>query len=141
MEFADQNLLTIRLGPSIINIDVKVSLYTLMGQVLPASVNRHKPDKMMMELREKLEMRDLGQEEVDTSVRGSSLSRGLDGRIVMEIKKDQEFGQKDQRPRKRRSLVESVIGSLGRKRNGERKEFSDSATRYAVFNFADKKLY
>ena len=92
--------------------------------------DRYKPDKMMTELRHKLEMRDLGQEEVDTSVRSSSLSRGLDGRIVMEIKNDQE-----QRPRKRRSLVESVIGSLGRKKKGEKKEFSDSASRY-VFTFS-----
>ena len=108
---------------------VDLKLTHSMSQVLSASMrNRYKPDKMMTELRQKLEMRDLGQEEVDTSVRSSSLSRGLDGRIVMEIKNDQE--QRDPRPRKRRSLVDSVIGSLGRKKKGEKKEFSDSASRY-----------
>ena len=112
----------------------------LMSQVLSASMrDRYKPDKMMTELRHKLEMRNLGQEEVDTSVRSSSLSRGLDGRIVMEIKNDQD--QRDQRPRKRRSLVESVIGSLGRKKKGEKKEFSDSASRYtSTFSFLSSKL-
>ena len=85
---------------------------------------------MMSELRHKLELRDLSREEVDNSIRGSSLSRGLDGRIVMEISNDQEGEQREQRPRKRRSLVESVIGSLGRKKKVEKKEFSDSASRY-----------
>ena len=84
----------------------------------------------MSELRHKLELRDLSREEVDNSIRGSSLSRGLDGRIVMEISNDQEGEQREQRPRKRRSLVESVIGSLGRKKKVEKKEFSDSASRY-----------
>ena len=84
----------------------------------------------MSELRHKLELRDLSREEVDNSIRGSSLSRGLDGRIVMEISNDHEGGHREQRPRKRRSLVESVIGSLGRKKKVEKKEFSDSASRY-----------
>ena len=86
---------------------------------------------MMSELRHKLELRDLSREEVDSGIRGSSLSRGLDGRIVMEISTDHEGGQREQRPRKRRSLVESVIGSLGRKKKVEKKEFSDSASRYS----------
>ena len=107
----------------------------LYRQVLPPFIrDGYKPDKMMTELRHKLELRDLGQEEVDTSIRGSSLSRGLDGRIVMEINNEPELGHRDQRPRKRRSLVESLIGSLGRKKV-EKKEFSDSASRFDIHHF------
>ena len=89
----------------------------------------------MTELRHKLELRDLGQEEVDTRIRGSSLSRGLDGRIVMEINNEPEEGRRDQRPRKRKSLVESLIGSLGRKKV-EKKEFSESASRFDMYLFS-----
>ena len=119
---------------------------------------RYKPDKMMTELRHKLEtanqrpvsgsrdqpMRSV--EEADSGDKVSSLRRGLDGRIVMEIKDDQEHnqdhdqehgqghGQQEhggggQQPRVRRSLVETVIGSLGKKKRREKKEFSDSASR------------
>ena len=106
----------------------------LNRQVLPPFTrDGYKPDKMMTELRHKLELRDQGQEEVDTSIRGSSLSRGLDGRIVMEISNEPEGGQRDQRPRKRKSLVESLIGSLGRKKV-EKKEFSDSASRFDIYH-------
>ena len=91
----------------------------------------------MTELRHKLELRDLGQEEVDTSIRGSSLSRGLDGRIVMEISDEHEVGQRDQIPRKRKSLVESLIGSLGRKKV-EKKEFSDSASRFDIYHLCSQ---
>ena len=122
---------------------------------------RYKPDKVMTELRHKLEtanqrpvsgsrdqpMRSV--EEADSGDKVSSLRRGLDGRIVMEIKDDQEHGQEHnqdhgqehdqehgkghggggQQPRVRRSLVETVIGSLGKKKRREKKEFSDSASR------------
>ena len=106
-------------------------------QVLPPFTrDGYKPDKMMTELRHKLELRDLGQEEVD---RGSSLSRGLDGRIVMEISNEPEVGRGDQRPRKRKSLVESLIGSLGRKKV-EKKEFSDSASRFDIYHLCIIKI-
>ena len=89
-------------------------------------LERYTPDKMITELKNKLENRDSNIDECDDNVKVSSLTRGLDGRIVMDIKDDQNQGQTQKG--KSRGFPGSNL--LSRKHKTEKKEFTDSASRY-----------
>ena len=107
---------------------VKGEYWSLFLIFFTPFLERYTPDKMITELKNRLENRDAPDniDECDDNIKVSSLTRGLDGRIVMDIKDDQNQGQTQKR--KGHGFPGSSL--LSRKRKTEKKEFTDSASRY-----------